>query len=224
MNSLIVKWIKIVVIRTLREKNLTRLDVNTLISAGMLGYSQCLKRFDPGRGVKFKTYAEYRIKGAVLDEVRKMIGDERCKTKRPRRVDYDMTLMGDEGSLQENMESLIDLQTFLENVDLTEREIEILKARMMGLSLGDIAKQFNFSESRASQIMARVKEQVYEWYRKEMGLQLKLRTYNCPACHSDNHFRDGISSFQCDYCGVGVLIKDNIPILSQDEQPGDSDV
>ena len=73
MNQAVVKWIKIVVMRTLREKGLTRLDISTLISAGMLGYSQCLKRFDPGRGVKFKTFAEYRIKGAVLDEVRKML-------------------------------------------------------------------------------------------------------------------------------------------------------
>lgn len=43
-----------------------------LISAGILGLNDALDKFDASKGVKFKTYAEYRIKGAILDELRKM--------------------------------------------------------------------------------------------------------------------------------------------------------
>ena len=43
-----------------------------LISAGIIGLNDALDKFDASKGAKFKTYAEYRIKGAMLDELRKM--------------------------------------------------------------------------------------------------------------------------------------------------------
>jgi RNA polymerase sigma factor for flagellar operon FliA len=43
-----------------------------LISAGIIGLLDALDKFDPEMGIKFQTYAEYRIKGAILDELRKM--------------------------------------------------------------------------------------------------------------------------------------------------------
>lgn len=214
MNQAIVKWIKIVVMRTLREKSLTRLDVGTLISAGMLGYAQSLQRFDPSRGVKFKTFAEYRIKGAVLDEVRKMIGDERCKTKRPRKVDYDFTLMGDNGFSQTTIESKIDIDRFMEFVPLDEREIEILKCRVIGMNLKEISTKFGFSESRASQLLANIKKEVYIWYQGQMPLRFKLVTYSCPSCINDNVVGDHSTRFKCDTCDADIRIVDDVPILA----------
>ena len=46
------------------------LDVDDLISAGMGGLLDAARRFDPTRGIKFKTLAEHRIRGAMLDEIR----------------------------------------------------------------------------------------------------------------------------------------------------------
>jgi RNA polymerase sigma factor for flagellar operon FliA len=43
-----------------------------LISAGVLGLLDALDKFDPEMGIKFQTYAEHRIKGAILDDLRKM--------------------------------------------------------------------------------------------------------------------------------------------------------
>jgi RNA polymerase sigma factor FliA len=45
---------------------------NELISAGVIGLIDALDKFDPDMGIKFQTYAEHRIKGAILDELRKM--------------------------------------------------------------------------------------------------------------------------------------------------------
>jgi len=41
-------------------------------SAAMLGLVDAANRFDPDKGVMFKTFAERRVRGAVLDEVRRM--------------------------------------------------------------------------------------------------------------------------------------------------------
>jgi len=41
-------------------------------SAGMLGLLDAANKFDPDKNILFKTFAEYRIRGAILDEMRKL--------------------------------------------------------------------------------------------------------------------------------------------------------
>lgn len=43
-----------------------------LISAGCVGLIDAVDKFDPKKNVDLKTYARYRIKGAILDELRRM--------------------------------------------------------------------------------------------------------------------------------------------------------
>ena len=43
-----------------------------LWSAGALGLMEASRRFDPSRGVTFETFVEHRIRGAMLDELRRM--------------------------------------------------------------------------------------------------------------------------------------------------------
>lgn len=45
------------------------ITIDDLISCGLMGLMDALKRFEPGK-VKLKTYAELRIKGAMIDELR----------------------------------------------------------------------------------------------------------------------------------------------------------
>ena len=42
------------------------------MSYGVIGLLEAIERFDPGRGVLLKTYAEHRIRGAILDGARAM--------------------------------------------------------------------------------------------------------------------------------------------------------
>jgi RNA polymerase sigma factor for flagellar operon FliA len=46
-------------------------DIEELVSAGNLGLVTAAEKFSPFRGVKFATYAQNRIKGAMLDSVRR---------------------------------------------------------------------------------------------------------------------------------------------------------
>ncbi len=45
-------------------------DQNELMSAAVMGLITSADRFEPSRGVKFKTFAEQRIKGMIIDELR----------------------------------------------------------------------------------------------------------------------------------------------------------
>ncbi|MBL4583546.1 MAG: RNA polymerase sigma factor FliA [Pseudomonadales bacterium] len=46
-------------------------QLDDLIQAGMLGLFESAGRFDPSKGARFETYAGIRIRGAMLDEIRK---------------------------------------------------------------------------------------------------------------------------------------------------------
>lgn len=48
------------------------LDAEDLISVGTIGLMDAMDKYDPSREAKFKTYAEFRIRGAMLDEIRSM--------------------------------------------------------------------------------------------------------------------------------------------------------
>jgi RNA polymerase sigma factor for flagellar operon FliA len=48
------------------------IEINDLINAGVLGLMDAIEKFEPSRGVKFKTYAELRIRGAMIDSLREL--------------------------------------------------------------------------------------------------------------------------------------------------------
>jgi RNA polymerase sigma factor for flagellar operon FliA len=46
------------------------IELDDLMSCGVIGLMDAIDKFDPTRDNKFKTYAEFRIRGAILDELR----------------------------------------------------------------------------------------------------------------------------------------------------------
>ncbi|MDR1612116.1 MAG: FliA/WhiG family RNA polymerase sigma factor [Planctomycetota bacterium] len=48
------------------------LDIQDLISYGNLGLLDAIRKFKPGEGVKFSTYCNLRISGAIFDELRRL--------------------------------------------------------------------------------------------------------------------------------------------------------
>lgn len=61
-------------IRYIAQKIAARLpsniELDDLISCGVIGLMDAIEKFDPTRDNKFKTYAEFRIRGSILDELR----------------------------------------------------------------------------------------------------------------------------------------------------------
>lgn len=44
-------------------------DYDDLVSIGLVGLLDAMSRFDSGRGIKFETFATYRIRGAILNQL-----------------------------------------------------------------------------------------------------------------------------------------------------------
>lgn len=48
----------------------SNIELDDLISSGVIGLMDAIDKYDSSRDNKFKTYAEFRIRGAILDELR----------------------------------------------------------------------------------------------------------------------------------------------------------
>ncbi len=73
-NELIIKYAPLIkyVAGRLAMKLPPNVDINDLISVGVMGLIDAINRFDPSRNIQFKTFAEFRIRGAMLDELRSL--------------------------------------------------------------------------------------------------------------------------------------------------------
>lgn len=74
----------------LKAKLPRSVELGELISSGTLGLMEALGKFRPQLGIRFETYAESRIKGAMLDELRRLDWFPRSLRQRVRVLDEAM--------------------------------------------------------------------------------------------------------------------------------------
>jgi RNA polymerase sigma factor for flagellar operon FliA len=78
-------------IRFVAQKIASRLppniDIDDLISSGVIGLMDAIEKYDPSRDNKFKTYAEFRIRGSILDELRSQDWIPRSVRDKAKRLD-----------------------------------------------------------------------------------------------------------------------------------------
>lgn len=68
-------------------------DVQDLTHAGILGLLDAVEKYDPSRGTQLKTYAEFRIRGAILDELRSMDWASRATRDKLKRLESAQTAL-----------------------------------------------------------------------------------------------------------------------------------
>ena len=73
--------------RRIHERLPESVNLDDLISTGTIGLIAAIDRFDPGHNVKLKTYAEYKIRGAILDSLRGLDWAPRQQRKRSKQIE-----------------------------------------------------------------------------------------------------------------------------------------
>src|SRR5260221_2815845 len=58
------------VARRLARRLPAHVEIDDLISSGVIGLMEAAERFDPNRVDRFEAFAEFRIRGAMLDDLR----------------------------------------------------------------------------------------------------------------------------------------------------------
>lgn len=80
--------------RRIHERLPDNVALDDLISAGVVGLIAAIDHFDPQHNVKLKTYAEYKIRGAILDSLRGLDWAPRQKRKMARQVEAAIQAAG----------------------------------------------------------------------------------------------------------------------------------
>jgi RNA polymerase sigma factor for flagellar operon FliA len=73
--------------RRIQERLPENISLDDLISTGVIGLIAAIDNFDPGHNVKLKTYAEYKIRGAILDSLRGLDWAPRQKRRQAKRIE-----------------------------------------------------------------------------------------------------------------------------------------
>lgn len=73
--------------RRIHERLPESVSLEDLVSTGIVGLISAIDRFDPTHNVKLKTYAEYKIRGAILDSLRGLDWAPRQQRKRVKQIE-----------------------------------------------------------------------------------------------------------------------------------------
>ena len=65
-------------------------EYDDLVGYGIFGLIDAIDKFDYGKGIKFETYASLRIRGAILDQIRKMDWIPRSLRQKQKKIDTAM--------------------------------------------------------------------------------------------------------------------------------------
>ncbi|RXS95784.1 FliA/WhiG family RNA polymerase sigma factor [Silvibacterium dinghuense] len=73
--------------RRIHERLPQHVEMEDLVSAGVLGLMDALQKFDPNKKVQFRSYAQFRIRGAILDSLRTLDWSPRDLRRKGRAVE-----------------------------------------------------------------------------------------------------------------------------------------
>jgi RNA polymerase sigma factor FliA len=73
--------------RRIHDKLPESVSLEDLVSTGVVGLITAVDNFDPSQNVKLKTYAEYKIRGAILDSLRELDWAPRQKRKKAKQIE-----------------------------------------------------------------------------------------------------------------------------------------
>jgi RNA polymerase sigma factor for flagellar operon FliA len=73
--------------RRIHDRLPSHVPFDDLVHAGILGLIDAVDKFDPTRNVQLKSYARFRIRGAILDSLRQMDWSPRKLRRQARRIE-----------------------------------------------------------------------------------------------------------------------------------------
>lgn len=162
-----------VIARHIKRTLPAQVDIEDLESAGYFGLLDAAKRYDPRRKTKFETFASARIRGAMLDELRKLDWVPRLVRQRgeepTRMANFSDITSGLPVENEDDEKFIVEDPTedLRDNVEVRlrlESAVKMLKPRYQkavrlyyfdGWTLKEAAEYMGTTESRVCQILKR---------------------------------------------------------------------
>ena len=150
------------------------IDVDDLTSVGIMGLIQAYDKYEPMEGKSFRSYAEFRVRGAILDEMRRIDPMSQPMRRRVRKFENSVNMLAhflgrlpSEDELAEHLEvPLIDVQdmrrdlqqvrfVYTDDQDMDSLHERILKSKLDRQSLRVVlTNALGLLEERDQQVIA----------------------------------------------------------------------
>ena len=122
--------------RRIHDRLPPHVQLDDLVQAGILGLIEALHKFDPSKNVELRSYAKYRIQGAILDSLRELDWSPRPLRKKARQLEQaHQRLRARLGRPATEPEVALEL-----GIEL--KELHHLQGELRGLDLGSLQDEF----------------------------------------------------------------------------------
>jgi RNA polymerase sigma factor for flagellar operon FliA len=118
--------------RRIHDRLPASVELEDLVSAGTIGLLDAIAKFDETQGVQFKTYAQFRVRGAILDSLREIDWASRALRKQARQIEQSISRLSCKlGRRPEEQEIAADL-------DLSVSQYQDLIRDLRGIEIGSL--------------------------------------------------------------------------------------
>lgn len=107
-------------------------NLDDLISTGIVGLISAIDHFDPSLGVKLKTYAEYKIRGAILDSLRGLDWAPRQKRKKAKQIESAIA------AAEQRLKRTPEENEIAEQLNVSMEEFHAWLVEIRGVDLGSL--------------------------------------------------------------------------------------
>ncbi len=163
--------------RRIHEKLPQHVDIEDLVSAGVVGLMDAFAKFDPDKKVQFRSYAQFRIRGAILDSLRTLDWSPRELRRKGRAVEESIrVLTARTGRVPGEAE-------IASEMGLTLEQYQQLLGELKGLEIGTLHVERNedSGEEELAYIPGRPEEDpLFQCLRGEMEERLADAIRNLP--------------------------------------------
>lgn len=118
--------------KRIHERLPRHLPLEDLVNAGVVGLLEALRNFDASRGIQVKTFAELRIRGAILDSLREMDWSPRALRRKSRQLDES------HNRLCHTLKRSPSEQELAQDLHISIDELRALLCDLHGLNLGSL--------------------------------------------------------------------------------------
>lgn len=128
--------------RRIHERLPNSVSLDDLLSTGIVGLIAAIDRYDASHHVKLKTYAEYKIRGAILDSLRDLDWAPRLQRKRAKQIEAAIA------QLEQELKRMPSENEIAEHLQISLADYHEWLSSAHGLTLGSFEQAGGDEENR----------------------------------------------------------------------------
>jgi RNA polymerase sigma factor for flagellar operon FliA len=141
--------------RRIHDKLPESVSLEDLVSTGVVGLITAIDNFDPTQNVKLKTYAEYKIRGAILDSLRELDWAPRQKRKKAKLIEAAIT------SAEQNLHRTPSEDEVAQQLSISLEEYHEWLVEVRGVNIGSL--EYVGGEEEGRDLLQFVSDREDDW-------------------------------------------------------------